>query len=246
MLGWKTVGGMASPPKAKPPSCPVWSRRMGPWTRADRRNPHGEAGVRLSAFTRASPGAGPPRCRSASIAATYGSQYSAVPAPERHVHRPYCRCPAASPPQSCSRGSVPIGGTGNMYALRKLDRYASGPPLWWCLRHRRCRCVVVRSLVSALGSTKPQSSARSRAWTRTSTSFGRCPMPSSRPARPALNMPSSSRDQHRMSMVKEFLNRSILTRTTSPYLRGHSAMVTGNPDAGRPDTGRALYASGAP
>ena len=58
---------MASPPKAKPLSCPVWSRRMGPQAWADRRNPYGEAGVRLSAFTRASSDAGPPRCRSASM-----------------------------------------------------------------------------------------------------------------------------------------------------------------------------------
>jgi hypothetical protein len=74
MLGWKD-GGRAR--WAKPLSCPVWSRRMGPRAWADRRNPYGEAGVRLSAFTRASSGAEPPRCRSASIAATCGSQYSA-------------------------------------------------------------------------------------------------------------------------------------------------------------------------
>jgi len=43
----------------------------------------GEAGVRLSAFTRASSGAKSPRCRSASIAAVCGSQYTAEPAPER-------------------------------------------------------------------------------------------------------------------------------------------------------------------
>src|ERR1700693_5369153 len=63
--------------EAKPFLCPVWSRRMGPQAWTDRRNPHGKAGVRLSAFTRASSGAGSPRSRSVSTAASCGSQYSA-------------------------------------------------------------------------------------------------------------------------------------------------------------------------
>jgi hypothetical protein len=59
------------------------SRGMEPSTQAYRRNPFGEAGVRLSAFTRAYTGAEPPACRYASLRAVCGSQYPALPAPER-------------------------------------------------------------------------------------------------------------------------------------------------------------------
>src|SRR5262249_30008 len=55
---------------------------------------YGQAGVRLSAFTRASSDAEPPRCRSISTAAACGSQYTAEPAPERS-EPPFCRCPPA-------------------------------------------------------------------------------------------------------------------------------------------------------
>lgn len=71
---------------------------------------YGEAGVRLSAFTRASSGAEPPRCRSASIAAVCGSQYTAEPAPERFCNRPSHRCPPACSTSVMFPTIDPIGG----------------------------------------------------------------------------------------------------------------------------------------
>jgi hypothetical protein len=117
---------------------------------------YGEAGVRLSAFTRASSGAEPPRCRPASIAAVCGSQYTAEPAPERLYNRPSHRCPPACSTPVMFPTIDPISGLAMSWCryatvtvtrvtpLRVSRRYAVTPLPKSTLPLRRSPVLAVR------------------------------------------------------------------------------------------------------